>query len=64
LQSQLLLLLKVTIEEIEDKYFSNGQSINNNITLNKIKIEPLDLPEINILESKPKKNKPKSTKNK
>jgi hypothetical protein len=64
LQPQPLLLLKVTIEEIKNKYFSDGQSINNNIILNKIKVELLDLLEINIPESKLKRNKPKSTKNK
>jgi hypothetical protein len=64
LQPQLLLLLKATIEEIKNKYFSDGQNVNNNITLNKIEVELLDLPEINILESKPKKSKPKGTKNK
>jgi hypothetical protein len=64
LKLQLLLLLKTTIEEIENKYFSNSQSINNNITLNKIKVELLDLLEINVPESKPKKDRPKSTKNK
>jgi hypothetical protein len=64
LQPQPLPPLKVTIEKIEDKYFSNGQSINSNIILNKIKIELLDLLEINIPKSKPKKSRPKSTKNK
>jgi hypothetical protein len=64
LQPQLLLLLKVIIEEIKDKYFSNGQSINNNTILNKIEVEPLDLPEVNIPESKPKRDRPKGTKNK
>jgi hypothetical protein len=63
-QPQLLPLLKATIEEIENEYFSDGQSVNSNAILNKIKVEPLDLLEINILESKPKKNKPKNTKNK
>jgi hypothetical protein len=58
------LLLKVTIEEIKDKYFSDNQSINSNIILNKIKIELLDLLEVNIPESKPKRNRPKGTKNK
>jgi hypothetical protein len=56
--------LKATIKEIKNKYFSDGQSINSNIILNKIKIELLDLPEVNIPESKPKKNRPKGTKNK
>jgi hypothetical protein len=60
----LLLPLKTTIEEIKNKYFSNGQSINNNIILNKIEVKPLDLLEINIPELKPKRSKPKSTKNK
>jgi hypothetical protein len=64
LQPQLLLLLKATIEEIKDKYFSDGQNVNNNTTLNKIEVELLDLPEINILELKPKKGRPKGTKNK
>jgi hypothetical protein len=64
LQSQLLLLLKATIEEIKNKYFSDGQNINNNITLSKIEVELLDLPEVNIPESKPKKDRPKDTKNK
>jgi hypothetical protein len=64
LQPQLLLLLKATIEEIKNKYFSDGQSINNNITLSKIEVELLDLLEVNIPESKPKKNRPKDTKNK
>jgi hypothetical protein len=64
LQPQLLLLLKTIIEEIENKYFSDGQSINNNTILNKIEVDLLDLLEINIHKSKPKKNKPKSTKNK
>jgi hypothetical protein len=64
LQPQLLLLLKATIKEIEDKYFSDSQNINNNIILSKIKIELLDLLEINIPELKPKKNRPKGTKNK
>jgi hypothetical protein len=64
LQPQLLLPLKVTIEEIKNKYFSDGQNINNNIILNKIEVELLDLLEVNIPESKPKKNRPKGTKNK
>jgi hypothetical protein len=64
LQPQLLLLLKVLIKEIKNKYFSDSQNINNNIILSKIEVEPLDLPEINIPESKPKRNRPKSTKNK
>jgi hypothetical protein len=64
LQPQLLLLLKATIEEIKNKYFSDSQSINNNIILHKIEVELLDLLEINIPKSKPKKNKPKNTKNK
>jgi hypothetical protein len=64
LQPQLLLLLKTTIEEIKNKYFSDNQSINNNTILSKIKVELLDLLEINIPKSKPKKNKPKGTKNK
>jgi hypothetical protein len=64
LQLQLSPPLKATIEEIEDEYFSDGQSINNNTTLSKIEVEPLDLPEINVPESKPKKGRPKGTKNK
>jgi hypothetical protein len=64
LQPQPLPPLKTTIEKIKNKYFSNGQSINNNITLSEIKVELLDLLEINIPESKPKKNRPKGTKNK
>ena len=64
MQPQPLLLLKITIEEIKNKYFSDGQSINNNTTLSKIEVELLDLLEINILKSKPKKNRRKSTKNK
>jgi hypothetical protein len=64
LQPQLLLLLKATIKEIKNKYFSDNQSINNNITLSKIKVELLDLLEINILKSKPKRNRLKGTKNK
>jgi hypothetical protein len=64
LQPQPLLPLKATIEEIEDKYFSDGQNINSNTTLSKIKVEPLDLLEVNIPESKPKKGRPKGTKNK
>jgi hypothetical protein len=57
-------LLKIIIEEIKNKYFSDNQSINSNITLNKIEVELLDLLEVNIPESKPKKNRPKDTKNK
>jgi hypothetical protein len=64
LQPQPLLLLKATIEEIKNKYFSDSQSINNNTILSKIKIELLDLLEINIPESKPKRDRPKNTKNK
>jgi hypothetical protein len=64
LQPQLLLPLKIIIKEIENKYFSDGQSINNNITLNKIEIELLDLLEVNIPKLKPKRDRPKSTKNK
>jgi hypothetical protein len=64
LQPQLLPLLKATIEKIEDKYFSDGQSINNNAILSEIEVEPLDLPEVNVPESKPKKGRPKGTKNK
>jgi hypothetical protein len=64
LQPQPLLLLKATIEKIKNKYFSDNQSINSNITLSEIEIELLDLLEINIPESKPKKDRPKSTKNK
>jgi hypothetical protein len=61
----LLLLLKITIKKIKNKYFSDSQNINNNNNiLSKIKIELLDLLEINIPKSKPKKNKPKNTKNK
>jgi hypothetical protein len=56
--------LKITIEEIKNKYFSDGQSINNNIILNKIEVELLDLLEVNIPESKPKRGRPKGTKNK
>jgi hypothetical protein len=64
LQPQLLLLLKATIEKIKNKYFSDNQSINNNIILNKIEVELLDLLEVNIPKSKPKKDRPKNTKNK
>jgi hypothetical protein len=64
LQPQLLLPLKTIVKEIKNKYFSDGQSINSNITLSKIEVELLDLLEVNIPESKPKKNKPKGTKNK
>jgi hypothetical protein len=64
LQPQLSLPLKTTIEEIKNKYFSDNQSINNNAILSEIEVEPLDLPEINIPESKPKKGRPKGTKNK
>jgi hypothetical protein len=64
LQPQLLLLLKITIEKIKNKYFSDSQSINNNITLSKIKVELLGLLEINIPELKPKRDRPKNTKNK
>jgi hypothetical protein len=64
LQPQLLLLLKVTIEEIKNEYFLDGQNINNNIILNKIEVELLDLLEVNIPESKPKKGRPKGIKNK
>jgi hypothetical protein len=64
LQPQLSPPLKATIEEIKDKYFSDGQSINNNVTLSEIEVEPLDLLEVNVPESKPKKSKPKNTKNK
>jgi hypothetical protein len=56
--------LKIIIEKIEDEYFSDGQSINSNIILSEIEVELLDLLEVNIPESKPKKNRPKSTKNK
>jgi hypothetical protein len=64
LQPQLLLPLKTTVEEIKDKYFLDSQSINSNAILSEIKVEPLDLPEINVPESKPKKNRLKGTKNK
>jgi hypothetical protein len=64
LQPQPLLLLKATVEEIENKYFSDNQSVNSNTTLNKIEVELLDLPEVNIPELKPKKNRPKDKKNK
>jgi hypothetical protein len=64
LQPQLLLLLKATVEEIKDKYFSDSQSVNNNATLSEIEVELLDLLEINIPESKPKRGRPKGTKNK
>jgi hypothetical protein len=64
LQPQLLPPLKATVEEIKNKYFSDGQSINNNVILSKIKVELLDLLEVNILESKPKRGRPKGTKNK
>jgi hypothetical protein len=64
LQPQPLLLLKTTIEKIKNKCFSDSQSVNSNIILSKIEVELLDLLEINIPKSKPKKNKPKSTKNK
>jgi hypothetical protein len=60
----MLLLLKAIIEEIEDKYFSDGQSVNNDTILSKIEVELLDLLEVNIPESKPKKSRPKGTKNK
>jgi hypothetical protein len=60
----LLLLLKATIEEIENEYFSDSQSINSDTILNKIEVELLDLLEVNVPESKPKRNRPKSTKNK
>jgi hypothetical protein len=60
----LLLLLKVIIEKIKDEYFLDGQNVNNNITLNKIEVELLDLLEVNIPESKPKRNRLKGTKNK
>jgi hypothetical protein len=61
---QPLLPLKIIIKKIKNKYFSDGQSINNIIILSKIEVEPLDLPEINIPESKPKRDRPKGTKNK
>jgi hypothetical protein len=64
LQPQLLPPLKIIVEEIKDKYFSDGQNINNNIILSEIEVELLDLLEINVPESKPKKNRPKDTKNK
>jgi hypothetical protein len=64
LQPQLLPPLKAIIEEIKDEYFSDGQSVNSNVILSKIEVEPLDLLEINIPESKPKRGRPKSTKNK
>jgi hypothetical protein len=64
LQPQLLLPLKITIEEIENKYFSDSQSINSNTILSEIEVEPLDLPEVNIPESKPKRGRPKGIKNK
>jgi hypothetical protein len=57
-------LLKATVEEIEDEYFSDGQSINSNAILSEIEVEPLDLPEVNVPESKPKRGRPKGTKNK
>jgi hypothetical protein len=63
-QPQLLPLLKATVEKIENKYLSDGQNINSNAILSEIEVEPLDLPEINIPESKPKRNRPKGTKNK
>jgi hypothetical protein len=62
LQPQPLLLLKATVEEIKNKYFLDSQNINSNIILNKIEVEPLDLLEVNIPESKPKKGRLKSTK--
>jgi hypothetical protein len=61
---QPLLLLKIIIKEIKNKYFSDNQSINNNITLSEIEVELLDLLEVNVPESKPKKSRPKDTKNK
>jgi hypothetical protein len=64
LQPQLLLPLKATIEEIENEYFSDGQSINSNVILSEIEIEPLDLLEVNVFELKPKRGRPKGTKNK
>jgi hypothetical protein len=64
LQPQLSPPLKATIEEIENEYFSDGQSVNSDATLSEIEVEPLDLLEINVPESKPKKGKPKGTKNK
>jgi hypothetical protein len=59
-----LLLLKAIIEEIKDNYFSDGQNINSDITLSVIEVEPLDLPEVSVPESKPKRGRPKGTKNK
>jgi hypothetical protein len=64
LQPQLLPPLKATVKEIENEYFSDGQSVNNNTTLSEIEVELLDLLEINIPELKPKKDRPKNTKNK
>jgi hypothetical protein len=64
LQPQPLPPLKTTIEEIEDEYFSDGQSINSNTTLSEIEVELLDLLEVNVPESKPKRGRPKDTKNK
>jgi hypothetical protein len=64
LQPQPSPLLKVVIEEIENKYFSDGQNINSNIILNAIEVELPDLPEINVPELKPKKDRPKGMKNK
>jgi hypothetical protein len=56
--------LKATIEKIENEYFSDSQSVNNNATLSKIEVELLDLLEVNVPKSKPKKDRPKGTKNK
>jgi hypothetical protein len=64
LQPQLSPPLKAIVEEIKNEYFSNSQSVNSNIILSEIEVEPLDLLEVNILESKPKKGRPKGTKNK
>jgi hypothetical protein len=64
LQPQPSLLLKTTVEKIKNEYFSDNQSINSDATLSMIEVEPLDLPEINIPESKSKKGRPKNTKNK
>jgi hypothetical protein len=40
------------------------RSINSNIALSMIEVEPPDLPEMNVPESKPKIGRPKGTKNK
>jgi hypothetical protein len=64
LQPQLLPPLKAIVEEIKDKYFSDSQSVNSNVTLSEIEVELLDLLEVNVPKSKPKRGRPKDTKNK